>query len=82
MPFYFNIEIANCINVSTGAIIYTHTYIRSISIKRRVSYNVSIVYVNGKDLSAISGLSDRNVDFAKLLSTERGAIGKQTLETV
>lgn len=43
---------------------------------------ITIVYVNGEDLSAISGLSDRNVDFAKLLSAERGAIGKQTLETV
>jgi len=39
-------------------------------------------YVSTEDLSAISGLSNRNVDFAKLLSGERGAIGKQSLETV
>lgn len=59
-----------------------HMCTEFIAVKWHVSYDISIVYVNDEDLSAISGLSNRNVEFAKLLSAERGASGKQTLEAV
>lgn len=56
---------------------------RSISIKRRAAHNVSIVYVIGVTEIQAQFRNCRHryhcVDLAKLLSPERGAIGKQVL---
>lgn len=70
------------INISTESIVHTDMYAHDL-FPLNVMFHITYPsYVSMEDLSAISGLSDRSVDFAKLLSGGRGAIGKQSPETV
>lgn len=58
MPFYFNVEIASYINISTESIVHTDIYAHDL-FPLNVMFHITYPsYVSTKDLSAISGLSD------------------------